>query len=244
MNKDLPLKDFRVLTDILMQYRNIVLSSEKIFLYCLGKMDTKIQGIEKNGKNIQDIIDKRELYCNVTYDELKEILGCERVKRDVLRRFEDEFKKNCSIKLNNSDDAYDVIFILNKLKFFPSERRIEVHFHENVKVIFDCLKEMSYQKITTEDLKNLKTKYQIKLFLYAKTIYRNNKNCGINVSIEKLKTILNENGNIADYNFISRFINKPSQEINSNNNLSLKIDAKRKGNNINFHVTKKKIGEV
>lgn len=243
------LNNIHMIKEVLKQYRDLNLNSNKIFYYSYARLDIKLQALiaqeglspkylTENG-DIDAIMEKSDLTVAISIDEIKKLTGRDRIERRDLNRIADNLSKNAWISLEN-DDKKEVVFLYSKIFINFTDKRIEITFNKHGIELFEMIRNNPYVNIDFNEIMNLETKYQMNLYLYALTVLRGNKG-NIQISIDNMKDILSgETSKINDYNFIRRFLTVPSEEINSNNNLNINIYATKNKNNINLLVEKKK----
>lgn len=235
---ELKINNLHMLTQVLKQYRELTLNSNKFFYYSYGKLDVKLQSVLKvSGQSYQEIeFTTCSLIVKVDFEELKKLFDCNRIQKRDLNNIVKNIKSNSSISLE-CDGKTDIVFIYDRISIDSKEKVIEIEFNDHAIELFSAIRELPFSNIDFEDIINLKTKYQINLYLYAITLLRGKKGKVV-ISKEKIRDILCKDSTIDDYNFIHRFIKKPSVEITKNSNVKLNILASRKNNNIEMEVYK------
>jgi len=233
-----------MITQVVQQYKNLTTKGEKFFYYAYGKIDMKIQAVNKQ-LEITDTEEMKETIFDesnvnsvtITYEELKEILDIKRVDAYTLKGLKTQIKNNSSIEMTNECGDNEIIWIYNNVIFNSSKSKIEVHFNDKVIELFQQIRTMPYCNILVKDLSSLKNSYQLKLYLYSLPILRGN-NGHVTKDISELRESLSES-TIDDYNFYSRFIKIPAENISKNKDLTFSIKTEKEGKKIKFSVYKK-----
>ena len=240
------MNNFKMLTEVVQQYKNLTSKSEKFFYYAYGKMDIKIQAIKKElhleDANLEDMqykmfIENELNSIYVNYEEIQEVLKMNRINTTTLKGLETQLRKDSSIVVETEEGKRKTIFIYKSLEFDSKNKRIEVTFNEQVLLLFQQIRTQPYCNIIIKDLANLKDSYELKLYLYMLPMLRGNKGY-VTKDIEEIRVSIS-NSDIDDYNFYSRFIKKPSDRINKNKELTYGIKPERHGDKIKFNVFKK-----
>lgn len=223
------MENFVIYSDVLKQYKDLTCKEEKLFFYAYHKMYIKVKAIMKelDIKSFDGFdFDKLDHWVQIKYEDIKML--CE-VKRVDKNNYKDIKKKlvegSCSIDIQE-EKGIRTIFLYDEMFFDNEEKKIIVKFNKNIKHIFTLCEKLGFTKVFIRDLIENKKSYDLKLYLYACTILRNNKG-NVNINMENLRNIINPKSNIPDKNFYSRFIKQPSDRINENKELRIKIETKR-----------------
>lgn len=240
MNK-INLNNIHMLSEILQQYRNLNLNSNKFFYYSYGKLDIKLQAIVKDNnvsiEEVEDLSCIEDLEVNVSFEELAELLKREKMYKRDFNNLIKSIRENSSFMVT-TEEGEEIFFIYEHLTIDKINKRIVVEFNQQAIRLFQIIRVNQFCNIDFSDIMNIKSKHQMNLYLYCLTVLRGNKG-SIKIAIEKLRGILAGETLIDDYNFVYRFINKPSKEITENKDINLSIKANREGKNMVLNVERK-----
>lgn len=242
-DSSLKVNDLNMVSQVLQQYRDISINSNKLFFYAYGKLDVKLQAIEKDSHNVEvrDLVETEvvDLKVRINHSELRELFNREEIRKrdiDIILKY---LTDNAFIKLyDKENEREEIIFIYDRIRVEGRSQYIEVFFNESAITLFENIRRQSYAKINFHDVVHLSTKYQMNLYLYALTILRGNSGV-ITMNKENLRYILSPDSIIDDNSFIHRFIMVPSKKITNNDNISISVYAEREGDNITIRVYKK-----
>ena len=245
---NLTINNFHMASQILQQYRDLTARGNKLFYYSYAKLDCKIQailkaeGLELSESNV--LTNNDNLTVDISYDEIKELFNIEKLqKRDMNKMIKDITEKSHITIATEDKSKTKIIFIYKSICIDSNERKISFEFNENVLELFEYIRVQgnSFVDIKFDEIIALNTKYEINLYLYCLTILRGNKG-NVSMSIDNLREILAGKDNFSnDLNFLTRFINRPSQLITNNENINMSIyHNKINKNTINLKVERKK----
>ena len=117
-NSYLTVNKLKMVSQVLQQYRDISLNSNKFFFYAYGKLDVKLQAINRDSRGdflAGGEIDPRvELKVRISYPELKELLGKNEIRKRDVEKILDSITENGYLRLWNEEEQSDIIiFIYN-----------------------------------------------------------------------------------------------------------------------------------
>jgi len=244
--KELTVNNLRMVKQIMQQYRDLSLNGNKFFYYSYGKLDMKIQSILKEKEISNEDAEQVEMFVplsiNIDYEELKTLLGVDRIEKRTTNNLKKSIKENSTFNIYVEEDGVSedrTMFIYDEIIFDNYNRKVMVDFNSKVIDLFIAIRNLPYANIIFTDMLHVENKYQINLYLYAITLLRGNKG-SIQISVENIRSILGDESQIDDYNFITRFVNKPANEITVNKEISIDINTSRVGDNILINVSKNK----
>lgn len=228
-------------TQVLKQYRDLSLKSNKVFHYSYGRLDIKLQSIIKDNEvPLPEVLDGEvvDLTVRLTYPEIKSLLGINRVRLRELETIVNNLEENSTFVLEY-DNTITRFFLYKRITIHTKDKYIEVEFNENAVTFFELLRVLPYSRLEFEEIVLLETKYQMNLYLYAITILRGYRGV-LSINIENLRDILAKESTIDNNNFYHRFVSKPAKEINNLQGINLEIQTQREGSNVNIIVNKNK----
>lgn len=243
------MNDFKIHSDVLTQYKKLTSKEEKLFYYAYGKFYMKLKAI-MNKNEIDDYEDVDwggmvDYSVNIDYDEIKCLCGVKRVDKNNFSEVEDKLIKGSStVKIMDEKYNVKILFLYDEVYFDNDSRKVRIILHENIKRIMQYFKNKKYTRVLVQDLNNIKKNYDLKLYLYSLTVYREkNKKGIIKMKLSEMRNILSPDSKIPDNKFYTRFISDPCKRINNNQNLSMKVNCKREKDNIILSVVKRKLNQ-
>jgi len=239
------MENFKILTQTIIQYKKMSLREERLFYYAYGKFQVKLFAISKQNKNenLDDLEDYHNFEIKIDYDEIKLLQNIKRVDANNFKTVKKALMgENCSIDImDNETNRITSIYIYEQIIFDNKYKQVLVTFTPSIIKLLVKLQTEPYSDIFVKDIQSFKNTYEMKFYLYCLTIFRKQNKVGIiTMKIENLRNILSDNTNIPLNNFYSRFISKPSQDIQENNDLKYYVKAERINDNVRINIYERK----
>lgn len=240
------MENFKIYSQVLKQYKDLTCKEEKLFYYAYGKYFVKVMSIMKE-KRIRefeefDFEGFTDYQIDISYNEIKALANVKRVDKNNFIDIRMKLLDNTNAIAIIEEESTEMMFLYRNVFFNNKERIVSVTFTKEIEKLFELCKG-EYTRILIEDLKKITKTYELKLYLYCSTIFREQKKCGImKVKMVNLRKALNPAVEGLDANFYSRYIKKPCDAL-KNLDLYLEIQCKKERDLVTFTVTKPKIKE-
>lgn len=240
------INNFRIRTEIIKQFKDLDIKSNRIFFSAYGKLFKKIQAILKEKKlslkdvSFEELLDlEYDLEISFSHDEIKELMKNNRLQKPTIENLIDRLIRLHLKVTDIEEDKVIVSTIFNNIVDDRKNKRIYFEFNESILKILYALQAGEFINIEYGKLIELKDNYQLNFYLYCLTIIREN---GSGIVTRKLNDLRNELAGAFNYEdrlFYSRFINIPAKEINNMDIFGLDIKVKRLSENITISVKRR-----
>lgn len=228
------IKDVKIKSELVQQFRDLTCKEEKLFYYAFGKFQVKLASIEnQTDKEVSETEELHDYSVTVPYDDVKLLHGIKRVDNSNFRAIQDKLLSNAaSFRIDNT-----VFYLFDSIKFSNERRMIDIKFNENIELLIGNLFNESFVVLEIADAIKIKGNKEFKLFLLALSLLRGNKGF-IKYKLATLREILEPNSKLDNTMFFYRFVSKPAEKLNNIKGLNIKISCSREMDLVNFSVSR------
>jgi hypothetical protein len=232
------MQDFKMVSDVLKQFRDLTCKQNKLFYYAFAKFQIKILAIAKETEcEFDEMEDYHDFTVNIPYSEIAELSNVKRVDRNNFADIKNKLLSSASSIDYFDGDSVVTYMIYDNIRFDNVQRKIEVTFNDSVIKLLKDSTTLPYTNVLISDLQKIKGTKELNLFLYSLTIYREkNKSGVVTMNINNLRNILSDNSQCEDKLFYFRFISNPIKKLNNIKGLSKHLKSDRDKQNIKLFI--------